>query len=395
MTSHYQKGVFIQFALALLCITYAYFTINHRVEVYGIGTTHANINTTSCYQHGKDIEEIQGCESIQVDPRTGFAYLACGNRAARMRWLYPNSKKAHAFEVQNDYILLMDENNNLELLQPMELDSGTGKLVPFSQELRVHGFDIYWDSLDPTELTFMIVNHQQSGSGISIFRHRIGTRYIQHVKTVKSPLLHSPNDVVATSRSTFYATNDMRSTYSIMRRIEIFFGMAWGHVVYFGHEGMFSVAADKIAYANGIARSADGNSIFVSASSEPSVSEFRPTNAGALELVRKTFFKGFVPDNISVDTATGQLLVAGFLNTMEMFRYNHEVLQGTSARPASAVRRLQPLPHPHAGFYEERVLTHDGTLLPSTTMATLQRKGVKQRILLGAVMADHIAICDM
>ncbi|KAJ2803138.1 hypothetical protein H4R20_003010 [Coemansia guatemalensis] len=289
----------------------------------------------------------------------------------------------------------MDENNNLESLRVMELDESTGKLVPFSQELRVHGFDIYWDSLDPTELTFMIVNHQRSGSGISIFRHMIGTRYIQHVKTVKSPLLYSPNDVVATSRSTFYATNDMRSTDGIMRKIEIFFGMAWGHIVYFGHEGMFSIAADKIAYANGIARSADGNSIFVSASSEPSVSEFRPTSAGALEPVRKIYFKGFVPDNISVDTATGQLLVAGFLNTMELFRYNHEVLRGTTAQPASAVRRLRPLPHPQAGFSEERVLTHDGTLLPSTTMATLQRKGVKQRILLGAVMADHIAVCDM
>ncbi|KAJ2392730.1 hypothetical protein H4S02_000620 [Coemansia sp. RSA 2611] len=83
----------------------------------------------------------------------------------------------------------------------------------------------------------------------------------------------------------------------------------------------------------------------------------------------------------------------GFLNTFELFRYNHEVLGGTSARPASAIRRLRPLPYPRRGFAVENVLVDDGTLLPTTTMATLQTKGRVQRILLGSVMADHIAIC--
>ncbi|KAJ2358754.1 hypothetical protein GGF43_000605 [Coemansia sp. RSA 2618] len=262
-------------------------------------------------------------------------------------------------------------------------------LVPFTQEFRVHGFDIYWDSLDPTELTFMFVNHQRTGDGISIFRHKIGTQFLQHVKTVKSPLLYAPNDVVATSRSTFYATNDMRSTSRIMRQIEIFFGMPWGHIVYYGHEGMFTTAAAGISYPNGIARSADGNSLYVAASSEPSVNKFRPASDGSLVLVGKTVFKDFVPDNVSVDAATGHVLVSGFLNTFEMFRFNHGALRGTSAQPAGAIRRLRPLPHPHRGFAVENVLTHDGLLLPSTTMATLQNK----RILLGSVMADHIAIC--
>ncbi|KAJ2408141.1 hypothetical protein J3B01_001725 [Coemansia erecta] len=287
----------------------------------------------------------------------------------------------------------MDENNNILALQLVELDRESNKVVPFTQEFRVHGFDIYWDSLDPTELTFMFVNHQRTGDGISIFRHKIGTKYLQHVKTVKSPLLYAPNDVVAMSRSTFYATNDMRSTSRIMRQIEIFFGMAWGHIVYYGHEGMFTTAAAGISYPNGIARSADGNTIYVAASSEPSVNMFRPASDGTLALVGKTVFKDFVPDNVSVDTTTGQVLVSGFLNTFEMFRYNHEVLSGTSARPAAAVRRLRPLAYPRMGFAVENVLSHDGTLLPATTMATLQTKRGVQRILLGSVMADHIAIC--
>ncbi|KAJ1646660.1 hypothetical protein J3B02_005114 [Coemansia erecta] len=240
----------------------------------------------------------------------------------------------------------------------------------------------------------MFVNHQRSGSGVSIFKHKLGDSFIQHVATVKSPLLYSPNDVVATSRRTFYATNDVKYAPGFMRKIEVFFGMPWGHVVYYGPGGVFSKAHAGMSYPNGIAKSPDGGFIYVAASSEPSVNAFRAADDGALELVAKKVFTNFVPDNISVDVATGKLLVAGFLNTFEMFRYNREVLEGTNARPAGSVRRLSLSANVRRGFIEENVLAHDGTLLPSTTMAVVQRRNNVERVLLGSVMADHIAICD-
>ncbi|KAJ2315362.1 hypothetical protein IWW54_000341 [Coemansia sp. RSA 2705] len=272
MTTFQQKSVFVNAALALIALTYIYRVFTSRVEVFGVGTHPSSANTTSCY-----------------------------------------NKHVHSRFEAEDNVIVMDENNNLQVLRLVELDRSSNTLVPFTQEFRVHGFDIYWDSIDPTELTFMFVNHQRTGAGISIFRHRIGTKFLQFVKTVKSPLLYAPNDVVATSRSTFYATNDMRSTSRVMRKIEMLLGMPWGHVVYYGHEGMVIKAAAGISYPNGIARSADGNTIFVAASSEPSVNMYRPRLDGSLELVGKTVFRNFVPDNVSVDTATGQVLVSGKL----------------------------------------------------------------------------------
>ncbi|KAJ2603301.1 hypothetical protein GGF39_000254 [Coemansia sp. RSA 1721] len=171
--------------------------------------------------------------------------------------------------------------------------------------------------------------------------------------------------------------------------------MPWGHVVYYGPGGVFSKACAGMSYPNGIAKSPDGSLIYVVASSEPSVSAFKiAADDGSLELVAKKVFRNFVPDNVSVDVATGKLLVAGFLNTFEMFRYNREVLQGTDARPAGSVRRLSLNVHVRRGFIEENVLAHDGSLLPSTTMAVVQRRNNIERILLGSVMADHIAICE-
>ncbi|KAJ2699381.1 hypothetical protein H4218_002687 [Coemansia sp. IMI 209128] len=284
--------------------------------------------------------------------------------------------------------------NTVHSLQVLEHNATTNSLVPFSQDFRVHGFDIYWDNLDPTELTFMFVNHQRKGSAISIFKHRVGAGFIEHVKTVKSPLLFSPNDVVATSRSTFYATNDLRHKSGILRKIETLLGMPWGHIVYYGPEGIVSKARSGIAYPNGIARSPGGGLIYVAASSEPSVYAFKPTYDGALQLAGKATFRGFVPDNISVDAATGELLVSGFLNTLEMFRYNREVLFGTDARPASAIRRLIPSADARRRFAEESILIHSGDLLPSTTIAVVQRRNNVRRMVLGSVMADHIAICE-
>ncbi|KAI9504957.1 hypothetical protein GGI25_001750 [Coemansia spiralis] len=393
------KSLFINIALALIAFAYVYRTISVRMIVFGVGTTHKNVNASGCSVFGKEIPEIQGCESIQVDPRTGLAYMACGNRGARMRWLDTKSKYNPIYEQFNDHVVVMDTKNNLKILKVLELTEGGigGKmtLVPFQQDFRVHGFDIYWDNVDPEVLTFMFVNHQRSGNAISIFKHKIGSEYIQHIKTVRSHLLYSPNDVVATSRSTFYATNELAYTRGLMRKIEILLGMPWGYVVHYSHTGMFTKATDGIAYPNGITKSADGGTIYVAASSEPSVSMFKPKLDGTLELLSKQVFRDFVPDNISVDAKTGHILVAGFLNTLEMFRYNHEVLHGTSAQPAAGIRRLVPPKSPHRSFVEENILVHDGRLLPSTTAATIQRHGTAKRILLGSAMADHIAICNV
>ncbi|KAJ2832993.1 hypothetical protein FBU31_001985 [Coemansia sp. 'formosensis'] len=77
-----------------------------------------------------------------------------------------------------------------------------------------------------------------------------------------------------------------------------------------------------------------------------------------------------------------------------MFRYNREVLSGTDARPAGAIRRLLPSADMRRGFSEESVLVHSGDLLPSATIAVVQRRNNVHRMVLGSVMANHIAICE-
>ncbi|KAJ1960545.1 hypothetical protein GGI12_003740 [Dipsacomyces acuminosporus] len=399
------KSLFVNLALVLVAFAYTYRLVAHRIEVFGIGTTHSSVNTTGCYTFGEELDHVQGCEDIRVDPRTGLGYMACGNRRARTRWLHTNAVYNPSFEQFKDHVLVVDEKNNVISLDIVE-KSSSGTLVPFKQDLRLHGFDIYWDDVSPDELTFMFVNHQRAGHAVSIFKHRVGTSYIEHVETVRSPLIRSPNSILAVSRRAFYVTNDLRYLGGKLRKIEEFFGMPWGNVVYHGDEGLVSIAYSGLSYPNGIARSPDHSLVYVACSSEPSVRTFRPSDDGSLELVSKTKFKAFVPDNLSVDAHTGQVIVAGkyrafaashslcrFLNTFEMFRYNREVLHGTAARPASSIRRLTPSSDPRKGLKVESILVDGGDLLPSTTVGAVQRRNGVKRLVLGAVMADRIAIC--
>ncbi|ORX69002.1 calcium-dependent phosphotriesterase [Linderina pennispora] len=368
----YKSKAFVNCVVLLGIIVYMYKTYTRRAEVFGIGTTHESANTTNCYQFGQDLDMVQGCEDIHVDPRSGLAYLACGNIKARTRWILPGTPYNTDFEQYKDHVVVIDEQR-----------TQSGALVPFTQDLRLHGFDIFFDDLEPGLLTFMFVNHQRTGNAISIFSHRLGTIQLVHEETVSSPLLPSPNDVVAMSHTTFYATNDVRHTKGgRLRSVEEFFGMPWGHLVYRGPEGMFSIAAESLSYPNGITKSADGSLIYVACSSEPGVRTFRPNPDGSLEYLGGIVFKGLIPDNLFVDAPTGHIYVAGYLNTMEMFRYNRESIHGTTARPAAGIYRLK------------NVMVDGGDLLPTTTVSAVQRRGGVTRILLGSVMSKGLAICD-
>ncbi|KAJ1934707.1 hypothetical protein EC988_008720, partial [Linderina pennispora] len=171
-----------------------------------------------------------------------------------------------ANEVEKDHIYIMDEKDQYSELKAMER-TADGALVPFSQDFRVHGFDIYWDPVDPEDMTFMFVNHQLDHNAISIFSHRRGSDYLEHMETVESPLLHSPNNIVAMSKRAFYATNDMMFIRGALREITNNLGMALSHVVYRDDDGEFRVAAKNIRYANGIAR--NGEFIYVASCMDP------------------------------------------------------------------------------------------------------------------------------
>ncbi|KAJ1732045.1 hypothetical protein LPJ61_002232 [Coemansia biformis] len=383
----YRRQVCLAAAAAAFAALYMY--VAHSLAIIGFGKTYASVNATSCRQVGRGM--LQGCEDIVVDPHTGLAYLACGNLAARQRWIFPNEAHDASLHAGADHVYVMDERDavaDIRLLEP----AADGGLVPFSQTIRLHGFDIYWEPKDPRRMTFMFVNHQLDRAAVSIFSHTSGADHMVHEETVWSELLWSPNNIVAMSKHSFYATNDMKYNHGVLRELSSTLRLPGGHVVYRNDLGAFSIAASHIRFPNGIAKYRDW--IYVVASGDPGVHIYQAGAAGRLEYTGRVVYSDSVPDNIFVDPANGQIYSASFLKVLEMYKYFKHPSLATTQAAGTKVVRLTQRSNPSHGFDIESLLIDSGELMPTATIAALQRRNQVKRLLIGCVMCDSVSVCD-
>ncbi|KAJ2080665.1 hypothetical protein H4R24_002902 [Coemansia sp. RSA 988] len=377
--------------LALLALggSFIYVQISHALNILGIGKVYVNVNTTSCRQIGHGV--LHGCEDIVVDPHTGLAYLACGSLTPRQHWLHPDDEYNFLHESETDHVYVITEDDRYTEIILLEPSANRGN-VPFSQDLRVHGFDIYWDSDDPQRMTFMIVNHQLDHEAVSIFSHVSGSDHMVHIETVKSELLWSANNIVAMSHTEFYATNDMRFRRGIMREVSNNLRIADGHVVYRNHSGHFSVAASNIRYPNGIARHQD--QIYVASCTDPGVQIYRPGEGGRLAYQGRIIYNDSIPDNLFVDPLNGQIYSTTFLKARETHNFFKHPSLNTTKEAGTKLLRLTPRSNSSQDFDIESLLIDSGELMPTATIAAVQRRNQIQRILVGCVMCNFLVVCD-
>ncbi|KAJ2605928.1 hypothetical protein H4R99_000793 [Coemansia sp. RSA 1722] len=345
----------------------------------GIGKKYTNSNTTSCTQIGHGV--LHGCEDIVVDPHTGLAYLACGNLKPRQHWLHPDDDYDYSFESQLDHIYVMDESNEFYDIKLVEKTSD-GMLQPFSQDLRLHGFDIHWDPEDSADMTFMLVNHQLDHGAVSIFSYRRGSDHMVHVETVRTELLRSPNNIVAMSKRSFYATNDMKYYRGIMREVAANLRLPTGHVVYRDESGSFDIAANFVGYPNGIAR--DNDWIYVASCTDPGIQVYKHTASDGLTYHGRTRYWDSIPDNFFVDPQTGQIYSTSFLKVSETHKYFKNPSLNTTTTAGTKLLRLTPRDgDPSKGFDIESLLIDSGKIMPTATIAAVQRRNAIQRLLVG------------
>ncbi|KAJ2013663.1 hypothetical protein IWW57_006026 [Coemansia sp. S610] len=363
-------------------------TARYSARALGIGQVYSDVNITSCRQIGHG--DLSGCEDIVVDPETGLAYLACGSLRARQRWAHPDDPYDFAHEAEADHVYVMDEGDNYSELKVLER-LGDSTLQPFSQDFRVHGFDIYWSPGSRQDMTFMFINHQLHQNAISIFSHEYGTDHLVHVETVASDLLNSPNSILALSKRAFYASNDMKYLHGIRRDISNFLRIPNTHVVYRSEQGKFSIAAKGIRYANGIAKHQDW--IYVASSGDPGIRVYKALPDYSLGLRGRIGFKDSIPDNIFVDPLTGQLYCASFIKALETFRYFKYPSLNTTTTAGTKILRITPQDDTGSRFDVEPVLIDSGRLMPSATIAAIQRRNKVERLLVGCVMGSAL-VCD-
>ncbi|KAJ2516963.1 hypothetical protein H4217_004248, partial [Coemansia sp. RSA 1939] len=101
-----------------------------------------------------------------------------------------------------------------------------------------------------------------------------------------------------------------------------------------------------------------------------------------------------IPDNISVDPETGHIYSTMFLKVQETHKFFRHPSLNTTTVAGTKIVRLTQRPDPSTGFDVETLLLDSGELMPSATVAAIQRRNQIQRMLVGCVMCDFLVVCQ-
>ena len=239
-TTMARTGLTVFALFAILIAVYFEFSLKARLSSFGVWRKVEPVGNTNCNK----VETLQACESVSwpnvnvssrltsthflrsaeivLHPPSGLLYLACATPAKRRHWL-------PALEVLQDDKVSFDD-------YIATYDSATGAVTrltfsgfPTSQGYSSHGLDVVPSAANPRELFVYAINHRKPVNGqgkvvgadsvVEIFKITVGGNTLTHVRTIESPIIDTPNDLVGSSDGrSFYFTNDHGVKVGFVRR---------------------------------------------------------------------------------------------------------------------------------------------------------------------------------
>lgn len=306
------------------------------------------------------ITGLVGAEDVTVHPRTGVAYISATNRRS-VRAGGPGRGAIYAYD-------LKATSPRLRNLTPAA-----------DADFRPHGINLYLGD-DGREVLYAI-NH--AGGRHSIEIYDFVDIKLFHRATLSDPLLVTPNDLVAVGYDRLYVTNDHANAAGVTRAFEEYLRLPISTVVYYDGE-RFAEAASGIGYPNGINVSPDGETLYVASTTGGSVFVFGIDPAsGALE-ERGEIPVGSGVDNIEIDAA-GDLWIGAHPKLLSFMQH---AADPSRHAPSQVIRVRAP---DSAAPVIEEVFLSLGSDLSGASVGAVYR----DRLLVGAVLDDHILDCRM
>ncbi|CAG8594224.1 4853_t:CDS:2 [Ambispora leptoticha] len=374
--------VAVIFAVIAALLAYYYNDLKYTLELLGY------FRDAVPYDGSKNCRIISGptsCEDIVIHHPSGYAFMACADSGINRLTQYwpPLGTFANMSYEPRDLAWVYNIKTN-------EASVLTFKNLPEDTDLSFHGLGIYDDdSTNHTKLSLFFVNHRRTGSVIEIFEHTIGTKELIHLETVKHELIYTPNDVVPVSANEFFVTNDFRHRHKgIMRK-------PWSNVVFHSSASNITrIAADGIAYPNGIAANWDKSIIYVISTSDGEVILYeRRQDNRIIELERIRL--GYPADNAAIDEVTGEIYIAGFPKVLKSIAY-FEDPSGKYPRPPSVILKISNNTDPDRYFGKKykvsKVLEDNGEFFHSFSISAVDHK--RNALLLGSIFKETWR-CDL
>lgn len=256
------------------------------------------------------------------------------------------------------------------------------KLINLSSDLdfefHPHGISVF--EHENGSVSLAVVNHTEQGHFIELFD--LKDDVLVHRRSIADPLMISPNDVVLLDADRFYVTNDHGTVSEFGRTLEEYLQLERCTMLYYDGKS-FSVAAQKLGYANGINISRDGETLYVAETVGRRLSLFsRDSNTNELNFSRTIDFNSGV-DNIELD-ADGNLLIGSH---QKMLAFTRHAKDAENVFP-SQVFRLS-LYTGKEDFIDE-IYLNDGSELSGSSVAAIYG----QTLLIGSVLEPHFLRCD-
>lgn len=252
-------------------------------------------------------DELKNCEDAVIVQGKGAAILSCD--PGRDSW---NT-------VMGSFVRTLSAVPPGELYlywygDPTHQSVSRIQLVDYANPSQFHPLGIEYHAASST---LVVSNNDIEGPRIEIFALDISSHppVARHIRTIISPLIKSPNSILALNQHEFYFTNDhhfqARKT-PLLAKLETYAGLPLGGIVHVDmHNDESSATLRTVAsipFANGLTL-LNVSVLAVASSSSSQFRLYHIQHDGSLKLATEIWVP-FMPDNLSCDQK-GAILVSG------------------------------------------------------------------------------------
>ncbi|KAJ5377830.1 uncharacterized protein N7496_005239 [Penicillium cataractarum] len=204
------------------------------------------------------IEDTVHCEDLHYHRPANLLFTACEDvKETRFDW-FPGLGHLDAKTVGRGSIHVVD---------PKTFKSTRLAFENFNGPFVTHGIDVIEDPQDSDAVYIFAVNHlpnpdftpdspnnPAARSQIELFHHILHSTTVQHVRSIRHPLIQTPNDIYAASPTSFYVTNDHFYRSGLLRFIEDIWPSAkWTNVIHVHLEQLHNVPSATASLTASIA----------------------------------------------------------------------------------------------------------------------------------------------
>ncbi|PYI10461.1 serum paraoxonase/arylesterase family protein [Aspergillus sclerotiicarbonarius CBS 121057] len=329
------------------------------------------------------------CEDLHYYRPAGQLFTACEDSVLpRFQWFPPVvTFKGPA-----------DTTGSIHVIDPKTMKSSRLTFENFSGPFLTHGIDITEDPERTDAVYIFAVNHlanpeyrggdePKARSQVELFHHVLNSGTIRHLRSIRHPLVTTPNDIYAVSPHSFYVTNDHLYREGYKRLVENLLPVAkWSTVIHVQLDSLAPspaesgvdamVAVEGLWNSNGLGHGPSQEEVLLTSAMGGYLWRMRPNDNRTLSLVDEFAFDSTIdnpsyyqdPYRTADDDASGYVL-GGLLRAVELDKTRTQP-EATDGVMVWYLRR-----HPGTMEWEKRLIFEDdGSRIRSASTALLVPK---------------------